>query len=100
MLTLDALAVRQSTPWHELMEAIERLLVDRNASVPQREIHDVGLPDGGTGSLLRGALVRPGTHIDLVGAFRADMREAATRLVHRRTASGAVGSPDAGASHS
>ena len=52
MLTLDAAAVRQSTPWHELMEAIERLLVDRNASVPQREIHDVGLPDGGTGSLL------------------------------------------------
>lgn len=52
MLTLDAAAVRQSTPWNELMEAIERLLIDRNASVPQREIHDVGLPDGGTGSLL------------------------------------------------
>jgi ornithine cyclodeaminase len=52
MLTLDAAAVRQSTPWNELMDAIGRLLVDGNASVPQREIHEVGLPGGGTGSLL------------------------------------------------
>lgn len=31
--------------------------------------------------LLRGAWVRPGTHIDLVGAFRPDMREADDALI-------------------
>ena len=52
MLALDAAAVRQATPWNELMDAIARLLIDGRASVPQRGIHDVGLPDGGTGALL------------------------------------------------
>ena len=52
MLTLDAAAVREATPWSELMEAIAELLADGSASVPKREIHDVGLPGGGTGSLL------------------------------------------------
>lgn len=52
MLALDAAAVRQATPWSELMDAIAELLADGSASVPQREIHDVGLPGGGTGSLL------------------------------------------------
>ncbi len=52
MLTLDAAAVREATPWNELVEAIAELLADGSASVPQREIHDVGLPGGGSGSLL------------------------------------------------
>lgn len=52
MLALDAAAVREATPWNELMEAIAELLADGSAMVPQREIHDVSLPDGGTGSLL------------------------------------------------
>lgn len=52
MLTLDAAAVRQATPWNELMAAVAELLADGSATVPQREIHDVGLPGGGTGSLL------------------------------------------------
>lgn len=52
MLALDAAAVRGATPWNELMDAIAELLAEGVASVPQREIHDVGLPGGGTGSLL------------------------------------------------
>ena len=52
MLTLDAAAVREATPWNELIEAIAELLAGGTANVPQREIHDVGLPGGGTGSLL------------------------------------------------
>lgn len=52
MLALDAAAVRGATPWKELMDAIAELLSDGSANVPQREIHDVGLPGGGTGSLL------------------------------------------------
>ena len=52
MLSLNAAAVREATPWDELMAAIAELLGDGTAHVPQREIHDVGLPDGDTGSLL------------------------------------------------
>ncbi len=33
--------------------------------------------------VLKGALVRPGAHVDLVGAYRADMREADDDLHHR-----------------
>lgn len=33
--------------------------------------------------ILRGEWVRPGTHVDLVGAFRADMREADDALLRR-----------------
>lgn len=35
--------------------------------------------------LLRGAELRPGTHVDLVGAFRPDMREADAALLARAT---------------
>ena len=35
--------------------------------------------------LIRGAEVSPGTHIDLVGAFRPSMRESDTALVRRAT---------------
>ena len=52
MLALDAAAVREATPWNELIEAISGLLAEGTANAPQREIHDVALPGGGTGSLL------------------------------------------------
>ncbi len=52
MLALDAPAVRRETPWNELMEAIAHLLGDGNVAVPQRDVHEVDLPGGGTGSLL------------------------------------------------
>jgi ornithine cyclodeaminase len=35
--------------------------------------------------LLRGAEIRPGTHVDLVGAYRPDMREADAALLARAT---------------
>ena len=35
--------------------------------------------------LVRGETVRPGTHVDLVGAFRADMRESDAALLARAT---------------
>jgi len=38
-----------------------------------------------TGPLVRGAEVRPGTHVDLVGAFRPDMRESDGALLARAT---------------
>ncbi len=38
-----------------------------------------------TTALIRGADVRPGTHVDLVGAYRRDMREADAALVARAT---------------
>lgn len=38
-----------------------------------------------TTPLVRGADVRPGTHVDLVGAYRRDMREADAALVARAT---------------
>lgn len=52
MLALDATAVREATPWNELIGAIADLFAEGTANVPQREIHDVALPGGGTGSLL------------------------------------------------
>ena len=33
--------------------------------------------------VLRGAWVRPGTHVDLIGAYKSDMREADDRLISR-----------------
>lgn len=38
-----------------------------------------------TAALVRGAEVRPGTHVDLVGAYRRDMREADAALMARAT---------------
>jgi len=93
MLTLDAAAVQQSTPWRELMEAIERLLVVGTGNLAPNL------------ALAHAAGRRPGRTSDSeitlfksVGFALSDL--AAARLVHRRIASGAVGSPDAGASHS
>ena len=31
--------------------------------------------------VLRGAWIRPGTHVDLIGAYKADMREADDALI-------------------
>ncbi|MDE0498726.1 MAG: hypothetical protein OXH86_15365 [Acidimicrobiaceae bacterium] len=134
MLTLDAAAVQQSTPWHELMEAIERLLVDgqtgqlcavldgdeltlrRTAAVSALAADRLARPNArrllvvGTGNLAPNlASLAAGRHpgrtsdseitlFKSVGFALSDL--AAARLVHRRIASGAVGSPDAGASHS
>ena len=42
--TLDAAAVRRATPWAELMAEIAQMLRDGDASVPQRQVYDIGLP--------------------------------------------------------
>ena len=93
MLTLDAAAVQQSTPWRELMEAIERLLVVGTGNLaPNLALaHAAGRHPGRTSNVEI-------TLFKSVGFALSDL--AAARLVHRRIASGAVGSPDAGASHS
>ena len=50
--TLDAAAVRTATPWPELIAAIAAALAEDAVSAPERHVHPVGLPDGGTGALL------------------------------------------------
>ena len=52
MRTLDAAAVRAVTPWPELISAIAEALTGDAVTAPERHVHPVGLPDGGTGSLL------------------------------------------------
>ena len=47
--TLDAAAVRQATPWVELMAEIAQMLRDGDASVPQRQVYDIGLPPADSG---------------------------------------------------
>ena len=50
--TLDAAAVRAATPWPELIAAIAAALAEDRVAAPGRHVHPIGLPDGGTGSLL------------------------------------------------
>ena len=52
MRTLDAAAVRAATPWGDLIAAITDTLAVEAVGEPERRVHQVGLPDGGTGSLL------------------------------------------------
>ena len=52
MRTLDAAAVRAATPWPELIAAIAAALAEGAVTAPERHVHPVGLPDGGTESLL------------------------------------------------
>ena len=48
----DAAAVRAATPWPELIASIAEALAGDAVTAPQRHVHPVGLPDGGTGALL------------------------------------------------
>lgn len=52
MRTLDAAAIRTAMPWSELIAAIAAALAEDAVTAPERHVHPVGLPDGGTGSLL------------------------------------------------
>lgn len=45
----------------------------------------VSTSTGATSPLIRGALLRPGAHVDLVGAFNATMRESDDEVVRRGT---------------
>ena len=52
MRMLDAAAVRAATPWPDLIAAIAAAVAEDAATAPERHVHPVGLPGGGTGSLL------------------------------------------------
>ncbi len=52
MEIFDAAAVREATPWPELMEAVAEVLRDPDASAPVRHVHPLALPGGVDGSLL------------------------------------------------
>ena len=92
---------------HSAVRPIARVLVwgrtTARAEAVARELHGQGLPaescadlDAGLAAadivtcattarepVVRGALVRPGTHVDLVGAFTAEMRESDDELIAR-----------------
>ena len=52
MRVLDAAAVRAATPWPELISAIAEALTEDAVTAPERHMHPVGLPGGGTGAFL------------------------------------------------
>jgi ornithine cyclodeaminase len=58
-------------------------VADRQAACAQADI--VSCATLGTDVVLRGAWLRPGTHVDLVGAYRRDLREADADAVARST---------------
>lgn len=58
-----------------------RAVTDLEAAARQADI--ISCATLATAPLIRGAWVKPGTHIDLVGAFRKDMRETDGALVAR-----------------
>lgn len=60
--------------------AIE-IVTDLNLAVPQADI--ISAATSSRRPLIRGALLKPGTHVDLVGAFRPDMAEADSVAIGR-----------------
>lgn len=60
-----------------------RAVADLQAAAGQADI--VSCATLATAPLVHGAWLRPGTHVDLVGAFRRDMREADAALIARAT---------------
>lgn len=57
------------------------VVTDLSRAVPQADI--VSCATLSTGALVRGAWLREGTHLDLVGAFRPTMRETDGEALHR-----------------
>ncbi|MCY3950585.1 MAG: hypothetical protein OXF61_15480 [Acidimicrobiaceae bacterium] len=93
MLTLDAAAVQQSTPWHELMEAIERLLVVGTGNlVPNLALaHAAGRHPGRTSD-------SEITLFKSVGFALSDL--AAARVIHRPIGTGTLEAPEPDSSSS
>lgn len=58
-----------------------RAVEDLDAAVSQAEL--ITCVTGATDPLIGGRLLRPGTHLDLIGGFRPDMREADDTAVRR-----------------
>jgi len=79
--------IRDVAIWNRRPEGAERLAASLNAGgIPARPVSDLAAAVGeadlvscatlSTEPLVRGAWLRPGTHLDLVGAFTPTMREA------------------------
>ena len=49
---LDADQVRSGTPWRHLADAIATVVASGRATSPERQVHELDLPDGSSGSLL------------------------------------------------
>jgi len=64
----------------DLDQSIE-ITTDLDAAIPQADI--ICCATMTSEPVLKGALVSPGTHVDLVGAYRPDMRETDDDLHHR-----------------
>ncbi|GAB3568774.1 ornithine cyclodeaminase family protein [Amycolatopsis endophytica] len=56
---------------------------DLDAAVPEADV--ITCATLATSPVIRGGLLRPGTHLDLVGSFRPDMREADAECLSRGT---------------
>lgn len=75
-----ARALVRTTP----REGVEVVAVDDiDAAVPEADI--ISCVTMSTAPLVRGALMKPGCHLDLVGAYRPDMREADDDAMTRGT---------------
>ncbi len=74
--TAEALAARLTRPGRPVAA-----VADLDRAVAEADI--VSCATLSKAPLVRGALLRPGTHVDLVGGFRPDMREADDETVRR-----------------
>ncbi len=60
-----------------------RSVDDLDAAVAEADV--ITCVTGATSPLVRGALLRPGTHVDLIGAFTPEMRESDDEVIRRGT---------------
>ncbi|MDR0211448.1 MAG: ornithine cyclodeaminase [Pseudomonas putida] len=87
-------ALRQVLLWNRTLAKLDRYaahlrargieaiqVADLDEAVARADI--IVCATASSAPLIKGRLVRPGTHVDLVGGFRPDMREADTDLVAR-----------------
>jgi len=88
--------IAEAMIWGRTAPHAEALAADlRGHGIPARAVTDLQAAAGqadivscatlATAPLIRGAWLRPGTHVDLVGAFRRDMRETDGALIARAT---------------
>src|SRR5436305_963171 len=94
MHVIGAEEIHRLLDYPGLVAALRTMFRD-GCEVPPRHHHPVGVPDAAAAAdviscatlaqepLLRGEWLRPGTHLDLVGGFRPDMREADDEAARR-----------------
>lgn len=93
---IDALPIEEITLWARRRPAAEALAAEcartgiriRIASTPDEAAHQAQIVSCVTSSetpLITGHCLNPGTHVDLVGGFRPNMREADDEVLRRAT---------------